>query len=326
MKLFFTSILLCISYNFCTARPDTLVQFLNSKYKPAKDSNCVYVRMLINQGNTLLTNNYYFENHILYETYYQIKNPKIAKRKKKSNEMYLKHGYSKSYNYKGVLQSEGNYFYNGKQGLWLNYDSSGRLTDSIFYLNDSTYIYGYKLFKNHLIPICHFNSYGAGYLWELNDDSSFSYFGKYNTGYVKDSIWTYNYSNGKPASQRFYQNGTLTKVNCINEMGEIVGSNCFEVMPQLTVSPTKYLSENIIWPKTFPPDSVKDHKPHVIVVLFAIDENGNVCDLNIIKHSFPAFNQEALRLIKAMPQWIPGRQYNKPVKVHYLLPITFKVY
>jgi protein TonB len=39
----------------------------------------------------------------------------------------------------------------------------------------------------------------------------------------------------------------------------------------------------------------------------------------------PALDKEAIRVVSSMPNWIPGRQKGKPVRVKYTLPITFRL-
>lgn len=62
-----------------------------------------------------------------------------------------------------------------------------------------------------------------------------------------------------------------------------------------------------------------------VFVRFIIDEQGNVLNPEIIKGIDPALDQEALRVIRAMPQWNPGTQRGKAVSVSYTLPVDFKL-
>lgn len=80
----------------------------------------------------------------------------------------------------------------------------------------------------------------------------------------------------------------------------------------------KYLEENVRYP---------DNEACVsgrVIVRFQINENGSIGKVNIAKSLGPKFDAEAIRVVKAMPRWIPGMQMGERVKVSYTLPITFK--
>lgn len=61
-----------------------------------------------------------------------------------------------------------------------------------------------------------------------------------------------------------------------------------------------------------------------VIVLFKIDTQGNVVDIQS-RAPHPGLEQEAKRVISALPKMKPGRQGNKPVNVSYALPIIFNV-
>ena len=66
-----------------------------------------------------------------------------------------------------------------------------------------------------------------------------------------------------------------------------------------------------------------------VVVSFVVERNGDLTGFEIVRPSSPALDAEALRVVKAMPRWEPGRRYMNgyglvPVRTRYNLPITFK--
>lgn len=80
----------------------------------------------------------------------------------------------------------------------------------------------------------------------------------------------------------------------------------------------KYLEENVRYP---------DNEACVsgrVIVRFQINENGSIGKVNIAKSLGPKFDAEAIRVVKAMPRWIPGMQMGERVKVSYTLPVIFK--
>lgn len=60
-----------------------------------------------------------------------------------------------------------------------------------------------------------------------------------------------------------------------------------------------------------------------VFVSFVIDTTGQVSNLTVLKSLGYGCDREAVRVIKAMPRWIPGTQSGKPIRVKYNLPILF---
>lgn len=63
----------------------------------------------------------------------------------------------------------------------------------------------------------------------------------------------------------------------------------------------------------------------VVYVQFVVREDGSVDPnkIEILRGVHPALDQEAIRVVKKMPKWTPGRQRGKPVSVYYKLPFRF---
>jgi len=62
-----------------------------------------------------------------------------------------------------------------------------------------------------------------------------------------------------------------------------------------------------------------------IVCRCVINKNGSVSDIEIIRSLHPVFDAEAIRVIKTLPKFIPGKQNGQAVRVYYTLPITFRL-
>ena len=56
---------------------------------------------------------------------------------------------------------------------------------------------------------------------------------------------------------------------------------------------------------------------------FVIEKDGSITDVKVLRGVDPALDKEAIRVIKSMPKWKPGKQRGKPVRVSFNLPITF---
>jgi len=59
----------------------------------------------------------------------------------------------------------------------------------------------------------------------------------------------------------------------------------------------------------------------MIVIGFIIDKKGNVIEPKILRDISGGFGKEGLRVVASMPQWIPGKEFGKTVRIHYNLPI-----
>ena len=95
-----------------------------------------------------------------------------------------------------------------------------------------------------------------------------------------------------------------------------------EEMPQYPGGVGKlmeYVSMNVRYPKEAESKSIQGR----VVTTFVIEKDGSIADAEVVKSVDPALDAEALRVVKAMPKWTPGKQDGKPIRVKYTMPITF---
>ena len=62
-----------------------------------------------------------------------------------------------------------------------------------------------------------------------------------------------------------------------------------------------------------------------VVVVFVVDEKGNLSDVKVARSVESSLDAEAVRVVKSMPRWNPGIEKGKAVKVRYTLPVTFRL-
>ena len=97
-----------------------------------------------------------------------------------------------------------------------------------------------------------------------------------------------------------------------------------ETMPQFPGGQgvlMKYLAANI----KYPASAVKAKKQGRVIVTFIIQKDGSVAKARIARSVDPELDAEALRIVKAMPNWTPGTQDGKPVNVKYIIPVNFSL-
>ena len=101
----------------------------------------------------------------------------------------------------------------------------------------------------------------------------------------------------------------------------------FEVVEQMPKFPggdaalMQFLSSTIKYPK----DAMEQKKQGRVLVTFVVEKDGSVSDTKIVKSVSPSLDEEALRVINAMPKWEPGMQKGKAVRVKYTIPISFRL-
>ena len=97
-----------------------------------------------------------------------------------------------------------------------------------------------------------------------------------------------------------------------------------EVMPEFPggmKALMDFIQKNIRYPEEARKNGIQGR----VAVSVVIDENGRVTDPVIMRSRYPALDEEALRIVGLMPQWKPGMQQGKAVKVEFTFPVTFKL-
>jgi periplasmic protein TonB len=62
-----------------------------------------------------------------------------------------------------------------------------------------------------------------------------------------------------------------------------------------------------------------------VIVQFVINSTGHIENVKVLRELDPACDQEAIRVIKSSPKWVPGKQGGRAVKQQFVLPIVFKL-
>jgi protein TonB len=63
----------------------------------------------------------------------------------------------------------------------------------------------------------------------------------------------------------------------------------------------------------------------MVVLRFIVNKTGEISDVVILRSVAPSLDEEAVRVVKTMPKWIPGKQAGKPVAVYYTIPVQFTI-
>jgi protein TonB len=102
-------------------------------------------------------------------------------------------------------------------------------------------------------------------------------------------------------------------------------SNIFintEAMPEFPGGEGKllqFIAENIHLPKCVTSATVKGRS----IIEFVVEKDGTVSDFKVVRSLNKECDEEAVRVLKTMPKWKPGKQGGKAVRVSYQIPISF---
>ena len=97
-----------------------------------------------------------------------------------------------------------------------------------------------------------------------------------------------------------------------------------EQMPSFPGGPSalmQFLSSNIKYPVVAEENGVQGR----VVCTFVVEKDGSITDVRVIKSVDPSLDKEAMRVVKSMPKWIPGKQNGSAVRVKYTVPVTFRL-
>jgi len=83
----------------------------------------------------------------------------------------------------------------------------------------------------------------------------------------------------------------------------------------------EFLSNNINYPEMARENTIQGR----VYVQFVVWKDGSIRDINVIRGVHKILDDEAIRVIKMMPNWKPGYQRGKPVNSRFTLPIKFKI-
>ena len=94
-----------------------------------------------------------------------------------------------------------------------------------------------------------------------------------------------------------------------------------EQMPAFRGVLQKYLAEQLEYPTIAKENGIQG----IVVIQFVIDKEGKITNPFIAKDIGGGCGEEALRVVRSMPEWLPGKQRGVPVKVQMNLPVKFKL-
>lgn len=81
----------------------------------------------------------------------------------------------------------------------------------------------------------------------------------------------------------------------------------------------QFLDNNIQYPDEAKENNIQGR----VFVTFVVEKDGAICSVEVLRGIGHGCDEEAVRVVEAMPNWIPGKQRGEPVRVQFNLPIKF---
>lgn len=108
---------------------------------------------------------------------------------------------------------------------------------------------------------------------------------------------------------------------------EVVEQEIFKIVEEMPAFPggeaklMEYVSKNIKYPQIARETGVQGR----VYVNFVVEPDGSVSNVSVLRGIGGGCDEEAIRVVKSMPKWKPGKQRGKAVRVSYMLPVNFKL-
>ena len=105
------------------------------------------------------------------------------------------------------------------------------------------------------------------------------------------------------------------------------GETVYDMVEELPAYPggmeelMKFLQEHVKYPKAAQDKGTQGR----VLVQFVVEKDGSITNVNVVRSVSPELDAEALRVVKAMPNWTPGKHKGEAVRVKFTIPIVFRL-
>lgn len=111
------------------------------------------------------------------------------------------------------------------------------------------------------------------------------------------------------------------------EEDEVVEQEIFQIVEEMPAFPggdqklLEYVAKNIKYPQIARESGIQGR----VFIGFVVEPDGSVSNVKVLRGIGGGCDEEAVRVIKSMPKWKPGKQRGKAVRVSYQIPVMFKL-
>lgn len=92
-------------------------------------------------------------------------------------------------------------------------------------------------------------------------------------------------------------------------------------MPEFNGNVYQFIMDHM----SYPPIAKENGTQGMVALSFVVEKDGSINDIKILKDLGDGCSKEAIRVLRMMPKWKPGKNHGEPVRVQYNLPIKFKL-
>ena len=111
------------------------------------------------------------------------------------------------------------------------------------------------------------------------------------------------------------------------EEEEVQEQEIFQIVEEMPAYPggdqklMEYVAKNIKYPQIARETGIQGR----VFVGFVVEPDGSVSNVKVLRGIGGGCDEEAMRVVKSLPKWKPGKQRGKAVRVSYMLPVNFKL-
>ena len=116
----------------------------------------------------------------------------------------------------------------------------------------------------------------------------------------------------------------LAMLACMSASAQdmVVDETCPPQFPGGDAALISFLNENI----KYPPKAVQDKVEGKVIVQFMVKKTGKIDDVKVLRSVRKDLDDEAVRVVKMMPDFIPAKQNGEVADMPYTIPVSFKLY
>lgn len=228
----------------------------------------------------------------------------------------------------GNIQRECTYNKGKPVGLYREYAWNGTLTDSSRFKHTGMPFHKSFQWDDHgsIIAYAEYDmkGNGTGYRAGYFKDSVVSYFGKYTTGHLQDSTWTYYRADGSLAFTEVYDSGKVISWQCYDSAGQPqVDCDTASRLPTAAYNMKAYISKHLVFPENIKTGFRSGTFQTVLALL--INEEGRIDHIYPAISSLKSIDEEAIRVARKLPKLLPARHKNRAVPSVISIPVKFKL-
>ncbi len=227
----------------------------------------------------------------------------------------------------GIKESITNYKSGSKAGDEFDYFPNGKIYLQIFYPDNGK---PDNKFRDDFTIVALHDSTGARLVTDGNGryqsyDKDFTYVNE--EGEIKNGkfngTWKGNFKDEQITFTENYDNGTLVSGTAILKDGKITTyTKSRAVMPEFEggiPAFSQYLGNNIKYPDYARKNGIQGR----VILTFTVEKTGEVTDIKVTRSVSKELDEEAVRVLKKSPKWVPGTRFGVPVRVLYAVPVSF---